>query len=79
MKEEENASKKGNLIRPGDENENELMNEVELDGKDSGATRKIQKEEEENLAQSTKEAATGTGTDNSQNSKFKNRRGMGRG
>ena len=48
MKQEENAGKNGNLIRPGDENE--LTNEVELDGEDGGATRKIQKEEEENLA-----------------------------
>ena len=76
VKEEENAGKKGNLIRPGDENGIELMDKVEVDGEDSGATRKIQKEEEENLAQSTKEAATvigtgtDTGTDNSQNSKI---------
>ena len=60
MKQEENADKNGKLIRPGDENK--LMDEVELDGEDSGATRKIQKEEEENLAQSTKEAATAIGT-----------------
>ena len=36
-KQEENAGKNG--IRPDDENE--LTNEVELDGEDGGATRKI--------------------------------------
>ena len=46
VKQEEHDGKIENLIRPGNKNKNELMDEVELDGEDSGATRKIQKEEE---------------------------------
>ena len=41
VKQEENAGKNGYLIKLGNKNEFELMNDVELDEEDGGITRKI--------------------------------------